>query len=135
MPVLSSRSVVGLSLHPVARRKFPHDELPDLVVDQDEEGEGESRQPPEELDALHLQDCADARAVAEEGGQESLEDEGGGEVAVPHPLLEQGVAPRLADQDGDDGDEEGGLQVLLSPVIRAPLELCYEVVNNNCCSV
>ena len=108
------RSVVGLSLQPVARRKFPHDELPDLVVAEDEEGEGESRQPPEELDALQLQDGVDTGAVAEEGGQASLEDEREVELAIPESLLEQGVLPGLADEqvgplDDHDGHEEGGL--------------------------
>ena len=104
-----STAVVGLSLHPVARRKFPHDELPDLIVGQDEEGEGEGRQPPEELDALQLQDYPDARAVAEEGSQGGLEEERGVELAVPHSLLEQGVAPRL------DQEEVTTLTLIVTP--------------------
>ena len=130
--------IVSLTLHPVAGRKSPHDELSRLIVAQYDEGERESREPPEELDALHLQDLVHAGAVTQEGGQSGLEEEGEVELAIPHPLLEQGVLPRLADQetgplDNHDGDEEGGLAGALQflPVSVGPLLAVgiLEVVN------
>ena len=119
----------GFPTSPSCPEDVSLDGLPHLVVDQDDEGEGEGREPPEEVDVLQLQHGVDARSVAKEDGQESLEDESEVELPVPHPLLEQGVPPGLADQqvgplDDHDGHKEsgltGGLQLLpgsVSPLL------------------
>ena len=79
--------VVGLPLHKSSGVPA-QDELPRLVVDEDDEGEGEGGQPPVEVQRVHPQPLVHAGAVGEEGGQAGLEDQAKVEEPVLHALLE-----------------------------------------------
>ena len=85
--------------------------IADLVVDEDDNGEGDGRDPPLECQRVHPQPLVHARAVGEEGGQGGLEEETKVQEGVVHSLLEHRVAPCLADDEigplhDHDGDEE-----------------------------
>ena len=82
-----------------------------LVVDEDSNGERDSRNPPLECQWVHSQSLVHAWRVGEEGGQGGFEDQSKVEEGVVHALLEHRVAPRLADDEigplhDHDGDEE-----------------------------
>ena len=83
-----------------------------LVVDEDDDGERDGRDPPLERQWVHPQSLVHARRVGEEGGQGGFEEESKVEEGVVHALLEHRVAPRLADDEigplhDHDRDEEG----------------------------
>ena len=107
--------VVRLPLDPGAVANglplFPEDELPCLVVTEDEDGEGDGGQPPAEVKRVHPQAHIQAGAVAEEGSQGSLEAEAEVQEVVLHALLEHGVHPGLANDeisplDNHDSDKK-----------------------------
>ena len=56
----------------------------DLVVDEDDDCEGKSREPPREAKAIHSETVVQSRAVAHEGCEGSLEDEAEVESPVGH---------------------------------------------------
>ena len=60
--------------------------MTDLVVDEDDDGEGDGRDPPLERQRVHPQPLVHARAVGEEGGQGGLEEEAKVEEGVVHAL-------------------------------------------------
>jgi hypothetical protein len=116
--------VVCLLLHP-APGIAPQDVLPDLVVDEDEYGEGDGRDPPVDFERVHAQPLVHAGRVGEHGGQHGLEEQTEVEHHVLHALLEDRVFAGLADDevgplDHDDGDEEGGVAGVLQdlPVLH-----------------
>ena len=67
------RSVVSLTLDPAAW-VAPQQELSRLVVAEDQDGEGDGRQPPVDLQGVHPQPLVHARGVAENAGKHGLED-------------------------------------------------------------
>ena len=71
--LLSTRLVVSLPLDPVSGRQRTKDELAGLVVDQDEGGEGQGRQPPLELQRVHPETFVHAGRVREDGSEDGLE--------------------------------------------------------------
>ena len=82
-----------------------------LVVDEDDYGEGYSWDPPLKCQRVHPESLVHARRVGEEGGQGGLEEETKVQEGVVHSLLEHRVAPCLADDEigplhDHDGDEE-----------------------------
>merc|ERR1711975_63925 len=127
MKKMTSRSIVSLVLDPPSR-VAAEQELPGLVVAEDQKGEGDGRQPPVDLQGVHPQALVHAGRVGQDGGEEGLEAETEVHEVVLHALLEHGVLPGLAnDQVGplhdDDGDEEGGVAGVLEdlPVCVRPL--------------
>ena len=64
--------IVGLSLHPMARMETSKQELPHLVVAEDEDREGQGDEPPPEVERVHPQSLVHPGAVAEEHGLDSL---------------------------------------------------------------
>ena len=92
------RSVVSLALDP-ASGVAPQQELSRLVVAEDQDGEGDGRQPPVDLQGVHPQALVHARGVGEEGSQAGLEDEAEVHEMVLHSLLEDRVFPCLADDE------------------------------------
>merc|ERR1711868_155800 len=127
MKKMTSRSIVSLVPNP-SSRVTAEQELPGLVVAEDQDGEGHGRQPPVDLQGVHPQALVHAGRVGEDGGEEGLEAETEVHEVVLHALLEHGVLPGLAnDQVGplhdDNGDEEGGVARVLEdlPVCVRPL--------------
>uniref|UniRef100_A0A480H9S2 Sodium/potassium-transporting ATPase subunit alpha-1 n=1 Tax=Sus scrofa TaxID=9823 RepID=A0A480H9S2_PIG len=103
--------VVGFLLHPAARAS-PDDELPDFVIDEDEERVGEGTEPPGRFEGVHPQGHAHSGAVGEESSQGRLFEEAKDQDFVLHPLLEDGIPPGLADDQvgplhHHDADKEG----------------------------
>ena len=68
------RSVVSLALDP-ASGVAPQQELSRLVVAEDQDGEGDGRQPPVELERVHPEPLVHAGSVTEETGNGGLEDQ------------------------------------------------------------
>ena len=93
-------------------------ELPGLVIAEDEDGEWDGRDPPVEVQRVHPQTLVHARSVGQEGGQTGLEKETEVEEMILHSLLEDGVLSGLTDDeigplDHHDGDEEGSVAGVL----------------------
>ena len=122
-----SSSIVGLLFNPSAGVSAKQ-ELSRLVVAPDEDGEGDGRQPPVDLQGVHPQALVHAGGVGENAGESSLEEEAKVHEVVLHALLEHGELPGLADDeigplDDHDGDEEGSVASVLQllPVSIGPL--------------
>ena len=86
--------------------------LSGLIVAEDEDGEGDGRQPPVDLQGVHPQPLVHAGCVGQDGSEEGLEAETEVHEVVLHALLEHGVLPGLADDQvrplhDHDGHEEG----------------------------
>ena len=120
--------VVGLPLHPGAGAVAAEEVLPALIVDEDEDREGEGGQPPVDVQRVHSQALVHAGAVGQEGSQGCLEKETKVHEHVLHSLLEDGVLPCLANDeisplDDDNGNEEGSVAGVLEdlPVCVRPL--------------
>ena len=79
--------VVGLLLDP-ASRVVPQDPLTDFVEDKDEDGEGHTREPPVDLQWVHLQALVHARSVRQESRKHRLKDQTKVHDPVIHSLLE-----------------------------------------------
>merc|ERR1719150_2706682 len=127
MKMMISRSIVSLVLDPPSR-VAAEQELPGLVVAEDQKGKWQGGQPPVDLQGVHPQALVHAGRVGQDGGEEGLEDEAEVHEVVLHALLEDGVLPGLADDQvgplhDDDGDEEGGVAGVLKdlPVRISPL--------------
>ena len=93
-------------------------ELSALIVNEDDEGEGESWEPPVELQRVHSQSLVHARGVGQESGQKGFEDKTKVHEPVLHSLLEHRVLPGLTDDEisplyNDDGHEEGSMASVL----------------------
>ena len=104
--------VVGLPLHPGAGAVAAEEILPALIVDEDEDREGEGGKPPVDVQRVHPETLVHARTVGQEGGQESFEAKSKVQHAILHALLEHRVLPGLADDQvrplhDHDGHEEG----------------------------
>ena len=89
-----------------------------LVVDEDDYGEGYSWDPPLKCQRVHPESFVHARRVGEEGSQSRLKAETEIHHRIPHPLLEQRILPSLTDDEVSplhhhDGDEEGGVAGVL----------------------
>ena len=97
-------SVVGFFFHP-APGVSPQQEFARLIKDKDEEGEGKGREPPGELQRVHLQSLVHAGSVGQEGCQEGFKYEAKVHHPVLHALLEHRKLPCLAnDQVGPLND-------------------------------
>merc|ERR1711978_783292 len=127
MKKMTSRSIVSLVLDPPSR-VAEEQELPGLVVAEDQKREWQGGQPPVDLQGVHPQALVHAGRVGQDGGEEGLEDEAEVHEVVLHALLEDGVLPGLADDQvgplhDDDGDEEGGVAGVLEdlPICVRPL--------------
>ena len=93
-------------------------ELSGFIVDKDNEGKGQGREPPVELQGVHSQSLVHARGVGQESGQDGFKDETEVHEPVLHSLLEYGVLPGLTDDEisplyDDDRHEEGGMTGVL----------------------
>ena len=62
-------------------------ELSCLIVAEDEEGKGDGRQPPVDLQRVHPQALVHPWCVGEDGGKKGLEDEAKIHEVVLHALL------------------------------------------------
>merc|ERR1711899_687254 len=125
MKMMISRSIVSLVLDPPSR-VAAEQELPGLVVAEDQKGEWQGGQPPVDLQGVHPQALVHAGRVGQDGGEEGLEDQAEVHEVVLHALLEDGVLPGLADDQvgplhDDDGDEEGGVAGVLKDL---PVRIC-----------
>jgi len=80
--------IVGLLFDP-ATWMFPNDIFSDLVVDQDDDHEGHGRQPPHELQWVHVQALVEAWCVAERSRQACLEEKTEIQHVIGHSLLEE----------------------------------------------
>jgi len=94
------------------------EELPGLVIAEDEDGKGYGGQPPVELQGVHPQALVHARGVGQEGSEDCLENKTEVHEVILHALLEDRVLPCLADDEisplhNHDGDEEGGVASVL----------------------
>ena len=76
----------------------PQDEPPQLVREEDEEGEGKGRHPPLRLQRVEPDILGQHGGVDEQDGQQGLEQEGHVEDPVGEALGQQGHIPSLADQ-------------------------------------
>merc|ERR1719481_427959 len=93
-------------------------ELPALVVDEDEEGEGKGREPPVELERVHPQSLVHSRGIGKESSQNGLENKTEVHEVILHSLLEYGVLSGLTNDkigplDNNNGDEEGSVASVL----------------------
>merc|ERR1719483_342420 len=93
-------------------------ELPGLVIAEDEDGEWDGGQPPVDLERVHPQALVHAWGVGKEGSKDGLENEAKVHGVILHALLEYGVLPRLTDDEigplyNHDGDEEGSVASIL----------------------
>ena len=102
MNLILESLVVGCFLHKLAEDEFllPADDVPpQLVHDEDDEGEGQGWEPPARVQRVQAYVLRYYRNVDEEDGQHRLEDEGEVERVVVHLLCEDGDCPRLADDE------------------------------------
>ena len=118
--------VVGLLLYP-ATGIAPQDVLSDLVIDKDEEGEGEGGNPPVDLERVHPQPLVHAGGVGQHRRQHRLEEQAKVEHPVLHALLEDRVLAGLADDevgplDHHNGDKEGGVAGVLQDLTVLVME-------------
>ena len=103
--------IVSLAFNP-STGVASEQELSGFVVTEDEDWEGDGRQPPVDLQRVHPQALVHPWCVGEDGGKKGLEDEAKIHEVVLHALLEHGVLPGLADDqvrplDNHDGHKEG----------------------------
>ena len=117
-------SIVSLALDPSAR-VASEQELSGLIVAEDEDGEGDGREPPVDLERVHPQTLVHPRGVREDGCKAGLEAKPKVHEVVLHALLEHRVLPCLTDDEigplHDDnrhkeGSVTGVLQDLSVPV-------------------
>ena len=66
--------VIGFLFDPPSR-VVPQDPFANLVEDEDDNGEGQPRNPPVDLQRVHFQTLVHARGVGQDGGQAGLEEE------------------------------------------------------------
>lgn len=88
--------VVHVTLDPPAS-VLAHDVPASLVVDEDEDGERDGRQPPLPAHGVGPQHLAHPRAVRHEAGTQRLEHHAEVEHPVVHTLVSDGVVAGLAD--------------------------------------
>ena len=88
--------VVGFLFNP-SPRISSEDELPQLIIAEDEERERNCRKPPACLEWIHPQAFVHPRSVAEEGGEECLENETKVKHNILHALLEDGILTSFTD--------------------------------------
>ena len=69
-------------------RVTPEKEFSRLIIAEDEDREGNGRQPPVELQRVHPQALVHARGVGEDAGKHSLEDQTKVHEVILHALLE-----------------------------------------------
>ena len=118
--------VVSLPLHKSSGVPA-QDELPRLVVDEDEEGEGEGGNPPVDLERVHPQPLVHSGGVGQHRRQHRLEEQAKVEHPVLHALLEDRVLAGLADDevgplDHHNGDKEGGVAGVLQDLTVLVME-------------
>ena len=90
--------VVGFHLNPSPRR-LSENPFANLIKDKDEQGKGNSWEPPVDLQRVHLQTLVHSWSVAQESCQGSFKQEAKVHDPVCHSLLEDGVFPSLADDE------------------------------------
>ena len=83
----NNRLIICLLFNPSARI-VAQDPFPDLIKDENENGEGNSWEPPVDLKRVHLEALVHAWSVGEEGSKASLKDETKVEDPVGHALSE-----------------------------------------------
>ena len=66
--------VIGFLFDPPSR-VVPQDPFANLVEDEDDNGEGQPRNPPVDLQRVHFQTLVHARGVGQDGSQAGLEEE------------------------------------------------------------
>jgi len=110
--------VVSLPFDPVAPGQCPEQELPGLIIAEDEHREGDGREPPSELQWVHPKTFVHAWSIAQEGSQAGLKDKTKVQEPVLHALLEYRVHSGLANDeisplDNDNGHKEGSVASVL----------------------
>ena len=132
--------VVGFTFNPVARGQTSEQKLPAFIIDKDDEGEWQGRQPPVDLQGVHPKTLVHARSVGQESGQSSLEEETKVEDPVGHALLEDRELASLTNDeisplDDDNGDKEGSvasvlkdLSVPVGPLLAVGI---FQVIDSN----
>ena len=120
--------VVSFFLDP-SSRGLTKNVLPDFIKDEDQSREGDGREPPVDLQGIHLQSLIHSRSVAQESCQDGFKDETEVHDPVGHTLLEDRVLASFTDDqisplDNNYGDKEGcvtsvlkNLAVLVSPLL------------------
>merc|ERR1712168_106054 len=93
---LINNLIIGLQFHPTSWAPT-QDKATNLIIDEDKEGEGKSRQPPEEFEGVHTQTLVHAWCIGKEGSQCGLKDQTKVQHPVLHALVDDGVTAGLAD--------------------------------------
>ena len=106
--------VVCLPLNPGSGGQGTQGQFTTLVIDKDEQGEGEGGQPPRELERVHPQTLVHAGCVRQERRQAGLKEQAKVHEVVLHALLEDGQTSGLADDQisplhDDNRHKEGGV--------------------------
>ena len=124
----SSFSLVVSFFFDPSSRGLTKNVLPDFIKDKDQEREGDGREPPVDLQGIHLQSLIHSRSVAQESCQDGFKDETEVHDPVGHTLLEDRVLASFTDDqisplDNHNGDKEGGVTSVLEdlPLSVGPL--------------
>ena len=116
--------IICLLVDPTVRIP-PHVQFPAFIIDQDEEAEGQGRNPPVDINGVGSKSCVHSRAVGYEGSQSSLKDYSKVQEPVAHALMDEGVHASFANDQvspldhhncNEEGSVTGELQSLAVPV-------------------
>ena len=110
--------VISLLCNPGLKSSATEDALSGFIIDEDEQGEWHSWNPPVDFERVHTKTFVHSWSVAKDDSQKSLEAETKVHEPILHSLLEYGVHSCLTNDEisplyNDNGDKESRVTSVL----------------------